>query len=235
VSAYRTAIDQTTRTIERRARYFRNQVVIVVTMGTLVMIAALIMRSPSALWAFLLLVPTGGLFLFIDSTTLNDWRADLLAAWVTRDIDFAAYRDAIRAHPSLPKGTIEAMLASLPSAGSLVAEQQVLTPTRQAVAATSLAWHGRAADALLLRAGASGLLVAVLLAALWKRGWLPLIGLAALALLPVIRTLTSRWRHARCAITVAACRNEPGFSEADYVLIASGAGHPAGSSRPVRD
>jgi hypothetical protein len=48
VSAYRTAIDQTIETIDRRARYFRNQIVIVVTICALVVVA-IVTRLASAL------------------------------------------------------------------------------------------------------------------------------------------------------------------------------------------
>jgi hypothetical protein len=221
MSAYRTALDRTTATIDRRARYFRNQIVIVVTIGVLVVIAA-ILRSPSALWAFLLLVPACGLFFFSDSRALNGWRSGLLAAWITGELDFAAYREAIRANPRLPKGTVEGMLMTLPSAGSLVAEQSLPAPTRRAIAAASLALHRGRADALLLQAVASGVVVGVLLAALWMRRWTPLIGLVTLGLVPVIRALVSRWRRTQCEAEVAVCRSQPGFSEADYARVRAG-------------
>jgi hypothetical protein len=222
VPAYRRAIDGTTRTIGRRARYFRNQVVVVVAIGALAVLVAVVGRSPSALLAWLLLVPACGLFFFADSRALNEWRSELLEVWIACELDFAAYRDAIRANPALPNGTTEGMLMTLPSAGSLVAEQRVLTPTRKAIAAETLAIQCGRADALLFQAIASGIVVGALLGALWMRRWIPLTGLVTLALIPVIRTLTRRWRQARCEAEVAACRNRPGFSLADYLRIRAG-------------
>jgi len=222
VSAYRTVIDQTTRTIERRARYFRNQVVTVISIAVLVVIAAMVSRSPSALWAFFLLVPACGLFFYADTRALNDWRSELLAAWITRDIDFAAFGKAIRANPTLPTGTMEGMLRTLPSAGDLITEQKVLTPTRRAIAAASLAFHRRRGDALLLNAIVSGIVVGALLSAPWMPAWVPLIGLTLVALLPLISAWRGRWQYASYEAEVAAARGQAGLSDSDYERIRAG-------------
>jgi hypothetical protein len=216
MTAYRTAIDRTSEAIERRARYFRNQVVIVVLISAFVAIVALVTRLAAALWAWLLLVPACGLFLYADDRALNAWRSDLLAPWITGDIDFAAFRGAIRANPALPKGTTEGMLITLPPAEDLVAEQKLLTPTRQAIAAASLAIHRHRADVLLLNALASGIITCVLLAALWTRSWVPLLTLTIVVLLAFARAWTGRRRQARCEAEVAMCRAKAGFSESDY-------------------
>lgn len=215
MSAYRTAIDQTTAAVDRRARYFRNQVVIVVAIAALVIIGAFVW-SAAALWAGLLLIPACGLYFHADSRLLNRWRSDLLQPWVARELDLVAYCQAIRANPILPKETTGAMLASLPLARDLISEQKMLTPTRQAIAAASLATHRGRADALLLKTIASGILVGAVVAALWMRALVPLIGLAALAVLPVVGIGLGRWRQARCEAEVAACRTRAGFNESDY-------------------
>lgn len=219
MSAYGTAIDQTARTIERRAGYFRNQVIIVVAIGAIVVGGAVLMRSAAALWGWLVLVPACGVFFYADSQLLNEWRSQLLTLWIARALDFAALNEAIRANPALPRATTEGMLASLPSAGDLVAEQKVLTPTRQAIAAASLAMHGGRADALLLKTIVSGLLVATAVTAIWMRAWVPLLALVLLVPLPIARVWMRRRREARCEAEVAQCRVLPGFSEADYTRI----------------
>src|SRR5262249_47754617 len=159
--------------------YFRNQVVTVVAISVLVVVAALAARWAFALWGWLFLVPACGLFFHADSRLLDAWRLELLTAWVACELDFAAFREAIRANPALPKATTEGMLATLPSVGGLVAEQKVLTPTRQAIAASSFALHGAKADALLLNTIASGIIVGVVLVTLWMREWILLLGLVA--------------------------------------------------------
>jgi hypothetical protein len=223
VSAYRTAIDQTIAAVDRRARYFRNQVVIVVTIAAAVALAAFVW-SAAALWAWLLLVPACGLFFCADATLLNEWRSDVLQPWVARELDLVAWSQAIRANPVLPRETTGAMLATLPMAGDLVAEQKILTPTRQAIAASSLAFHRSKSDALLLNAIASAVIVGVLLATLWMRAWTPLLGLAVLVVLPAVRAWTTRRWQKRCETEVAACRTHPGFNEEDYGRIRAGIG-----------
>src|SRR5262245_45970709 len=54
VSVYRTAIESTVETIARRARYFRNLIVVVVSLGALAALAAVLTRLP-AVWGWLLL------------------------------------------------------------------------------------------------------------------------------------------------------------------------------------
>ena len=166
-----------------------------------------------------MLVPACGLFFYADSRVLNVWRSELLRPWVACELDFAALGEAIRANPALPKATAEGMLASLPSAGDLVTEQKVLTPTRRAIAAATLALHADRADALLLKAATSGLLVATAVAAIWTRAWVPLIVLLILVPLPIARVWMRRRREARCEVKIASCRAQPGFNEAEYTQI----------------
>lgn len=218
VSAYRAAIDQTTVVIDRRAKYFRNQVVTIVAITAIVGAGALVWSS-AALWAWLLLVPACGVFFYVDSRVLNQWRANVLEPWIAREVDLVAWSQAVRANPVLPKETVGAMLATLPTARDLVAEQKMLAPTRQAIAAACLAQHRSKADALLVNVVTSGLVVAVLLAALWMRSWIPLVGLVALVLLPVGRYRTARRRQAGGDAVVAACRAAVGFSEEDYARV----------------
>ncbi len=192
---------------------------VVVGISATVAVSAIIGRSASTLWALLLLVPACGLFFYADNKVLEEWRSELLAGWITRELDLAALCQSIRANPALPRGTAEGMLMTLPSAGDLVAEQKVLTPTRRAIATASLAIHRGKADELLLKAIASGIVVGAFLAALWMRALVPLLGLATLALLPLVRAWTSRRRWAEYDAEVASCRTQPGFSEADYARV----------------
>lgn len=221
MSAYRTAIDDTTAAVDRRAGYFRNQIIVVVSIAALVAAAAFFW-SVQALWAWLLLVPACGLFFHADSRLVNRWRSDVLRPWVARELDLVAWCQAIGANPVLPKETTGGMLATLPIAGDLVAEQKILASTRQAIAASCLAIHRAKTDVLLLDAIASGVIVAILLAALWLRRWTPLLGLTVLVLLPVVRAwITRRWQK-QCEAAVAACRTEAGFNEEDYGRIRAG-------------
>lgn len=215
MSAYRTAIDDTTRIIDLRARYFRNQIVIVVSIGALVVGAALF-RGAAALWAWLLIVPACAVFFYVDARVLNSWREAMLGAWISPQIDLEVLRQTIRANPAMPKGTAEGMLETLPAAGDLVAEQKLQPSTRAAIAAVSLAMHRAKADALLLQTIASAILVGAVLTALWTHSWNPLSAIASVAALPAVRVWAARRRLNRADAEVAACRRQDGFSEADF-------------------
>ena len=125
----------------------------------------------------------------------------------------------MRANRLLPEGTLEAMIATLPSADDLVSEQGLQTPTRQAIAATTAAMHGMKADALLLNTVASAIVVGSLITAFWMRNWSPFLALGLLALLPVVRHLLKRRRQTQSDAEVAACRAQSGFNEGDYTRI----------------
>ena len=223
-SAYRTAIDETTGTIERRARNLRNQIVFVVAVSTGVLAAVLMTWSLAAACAWLLLVPICGLFFLADSQTLNRWRAGLLAAWLNRELDFVALRETILANPMLPRKTVEAMLTTLPILGNLVAEQNILTPTRRAIAAATLAEHRATADILLINVIASAVAVVGAIAAAWSGRWAPLAVLISLALVPTARARAKSARRASCEAEVAALRSLPGFSDDDYHRLRSAIG-----------
>jgi hypothetical protein len=215
-SAYRAAIEATTRVIERRARYFRNQVVAVLLLGVASLAWALAARSWLGLAALLFLIPACGAFLVADARRLDDWRSAVLASWVRREIDLAAFRDAICAHPALPKETTNAMLATLPQAGDLASEQRILTPTRRAAASASQAAHRGRVDALVLNVAVSAIATGVVAAALWTHNWTPLLGLTTLALRPLAGAALRRRRLTARATDVAACRRQPEFQEAEY-------------------
>ncbi|MBA2669753.1 MAG: hypothetical protein H0U67_05220 [Gemmatimonadetes bacterium] len=222
MSAYRDAIDRTTGLIKRRARHFRNLVVAVVLVVLGAVVGSVAARSLLPLAAVSVLLPLCAAFLVADERLLARWRAEVLAAWTRRDIDLAALRAAVRAHPTLPKETTEGMLMTLPSVGELTAEQALMTPTREALAATIRAGHREHADSLLLGALASAVVVGVLLAVVWTRVWILLPGLAILTAGPALSLWMRRRRLTVWEAEVEAYRKQPGFSEADYSrLLAS--------------
>lgn len=219
VSAYRAAIELTTLVIERRARSYRNLVVAVVLIGIASIGWALAARALSGLAGVLSVVPACGLFFFADARLLNQWRSGVLASWASGELDLAAFRSAVSAHPGLPQETRDAMLGTLPSTADLVEEQRILPPTRQAAAAASLMVHQGRADSLLLNTITSGITVSALVAALWMRTWTPLVGLVVLVLRPPVAVWMRRRRLAAWEAELVACRRRPGFSEADYIRL----------------
>jgi hypothetical protein len=224
MSAYRDAINGTTSLVEQRARYFRNHVVVVALSSVAAIVWALGTSSFIPLAVLLFLLPVSAAFFVADSKLLGRWREELLAAWSRMEIDFAAFSDAIRANPVLPRETTEGMLLTLPSAGLLTAEQKLLPPTRHALAAANIAVHRERADSLLLKAAASAIVIGILLAAIWTSSWTPLSGLAVLVLWPALAAGMRRRRRLRWDLEVDACRKEAGFSEADYSRLLANQG-----------
>jgi hypothetical protein len=219
VSQYRTALEDAERSIQRRAAWYRNQVVSVVAVAVAVVVSALAARSPLVLGGFLLLIPLSGAFLVADVRLFTRWRSRFLDDWSAKKTDIVAFAAAIRAHPKLPPNTVEGMLATLPSTGDLVAEQAIEAPTRRAIAASAAARQQDRADALLFKVVASGIVVPLALASVWARSWVPLTGLAALLALPIVRVWRASRRRAVCEATVRACREQPGFDEVAYTRV----------------
>src|SRR5262249_14724507 len=121
--------------------------------------------------------------------------SELLARWVKRDIDFVAFRNAIRANPVLPKHTVEGMLATLPDAGDLVAEQGILELSRKAIAAATQARHRARSNEIALKAAGRGVAAVAIIAAAAMRTWGPLVGLAPLLLFPLLSIWMKRRRR----------------------------------------
>lgn len=163
------AIDDTVRLLERRARAYRNLVVVVSLLGSAVLGWALWWRSGRPFALLLLLAALCIGFLWHDRRLLNGWRARLLADWTAGVLDIAALRGALLANPALPRTTVVAMLDSLPAVGNIPCERSISLSARQAVALT-VASSDRDDAARLALAGlvaglaAVGCILAVLLA-----------------------------------------------------------------------
>ena len=216
---YRTAITATQDAIHRRATLFRNQAIAVVALIGLTLLYSLIAGEWRALLAIVLLVPVCGAFFIADGRTVDRWRNQLLSGWTAKEIDFEAFRQAMRALPRLPQGTLEGMLETLPTVGDLTYEQSLHSSTRQAIAAACLASHYRQADALLLRVIGSGIVTVGVMSAVWTANWRVLTGAVALVMLPFAASWLRRRRQAACESIVAACRSLPDFDQAGYERV----------------
>jgi hypothetical protein len=216
MSAYRLAVLQTIRTIDTRARYFRNLLVsvVVLTVGSLGGAAVTWTFSPLA--GLLLLLPAGGLFFFLDAKLLNDWRSRLLDAWVKKEIELRGFCDAVSAIPTLPKESLQNMLATLPSVGDLPREQPISSSTREAIAALMRMMHACESDATALKASAFAIVTGSLITAsiLWM--WQPILGITILAMFPLLRKWLRRRRLEVVMERTAAARVKPDFSNVKY-------------------
>lgn len=187
MSAYRVAIDQTTVTIDRRAKYFRNLIVAVVLVSLGSMVWAVFARSILPISSFLLLFPVCGLFFFLDCKLLIEWRSLLLEGWARGELDFSAFLPAVGAIPMLPKNTLQSMLATLPSAGDILTEQRVSPSTREAVAIVVTIIHACHSDIVAFKAAALAIIAVSAILAVTLRMWQPFIAIIPLAVMPLLQ------------------------------------------------
>jgi hypothetical protein len=219
VSAYRVAIDQTTRAIDRRAKYYRNLIVTVVSICVGSLGWSIATRSLSPLSGFLLLFPVCGLYFFIDAKLLHDWRSKLLEGWIRGELDFRAFRQAVGANPSLPKDTLQGMLATLPESGDLITEQGVSPGTRSAVSAVATTMHACQSDATAIRVAGIAIAVfsSVLALLLWT--WHPLLGMLAFLSLPLLRRWLKLCRLRGLGERILAARHKSDFNQNQYMVL----------------
>lgn len=214
--AYRAALEGTVAALQRRARLLRNQAITVVVVAFAAAFGALVSGSPRPLGIALALVPICGCFLLADARLVQHWLLELLERWVPGDLDLAGFREAVRAHPRLPRETLEGMLATLPLAGDLVAEQRIAIATRGAAAVVIRSVHQRRLDSILLNVFVAWLAVGAAWASLGLRRWTPLAALAAVAVRPVAAAWMQRRGARRARGELERCRRDASFSESDY-------------------
>jgi hypothetical protein len=227
MSAYRLAVLHTITTIDTRARYFRNLVVAIVVLTLGSMGWAVVTWTFSPLAGLLLLLPAGGLFFFLDAKLLNDWRSRLLDAWVKKDIEFRVFCEAVIAIPTLPKETLQSMLATLPSAGDLSVEQRISSTIREMTAASTTMMHACEFDAMALKATALAIATGSFITAGILGMWQPTLGITVLVLFPSLRKWLRCRRLKVLREKTAALRAKPDFSNAKCdELVANLSWHP---------
>jgi energy-converting hydrogenase Eha subunit C len=222
VSAYRVAIEQTTGAINRRAKYFRNLIVSVamVSLGSIICAAGTQTFWP--LIALLLLFPACTLFFLLDAILMNDWRSRLLESWTRKQLDFEGLRLAVATIPSLPKNTVQGMLATLPRADDLVAEQGVSRSTRGALAVAIGAIDSCAADALAFKVASHAIVSCSLGAAAVVWTWKPLLGIIAVGLLLLATRVSQRLRLRVATFKTIAAQGQPDFDARQYLKVLGG-------------
>ena len=194
MSAYRLAIEQTTRAIDERARYYRNLIVVVVVviLGSMIWTAFLWNWIP--LLGFLVLFPICGMYFFLDGRLLQSWRSQLLEPWCQRELDLLAFRPAIEAVPGLPSDSLCSMLATLPFAGDLVGEQRLSSSCREAVAAVIATIHACRSDAMAVKVLAYTMAGCSILGAAIVWSWQPLLCFPACLSIFLLQPWGRTWR-----------------------------------------
>lgn len=212
MSDYRSLVECTAEALSRRARNYRNLVVVFVVIGLVSVGGAAALMSLRPASGLLLLAPAYGLFLWRDHAILNRWRRQLGKAWLGRGIDFSALRHALDANPALPRLTVAGMLGTLPSLRDLQVEQSVSTSTREA--ALCVLTTRDACQGIVLGCRTFGLAIAAgaSLLALTLLDWGPLLAFALLPALPVC----SIWAHrVRMATASSKLRQLTGAADFD--------------------
>ncbi len=133
MSAYKNAIGMTLKTIEKRAKNYRNLIALVVIVGIGSISSAILSWKFFPIVGVLFIFPICGFFFFLDSRQLNKWRSTLFTSWIRKELDFWAFRDAIRVHPHLPKLTLQGMIETLPTSPDWAMEQAASGRTREVV------------------------------------------------------------------------------------------------------
>jgi hypothetical protein len=118
------AIGTTLRTIEDRARLYRNLVLAVSMVSLVSIVTPVFSRQWLAFSGLIIIVPLTGGFLFLDSHLVLQWRAGILQMACLRGLDLALFLKTISAFRQIPPNSLKAMLATLP-AGSNVTQHVV--------------------------------------------------------------------------------------------------------------
>lgn len=216
MSVYKIALERTTKTIDTRAKYYRNLIVavIVLTLGSLGWAAAT--RTLAPLAGLLLVFPICGFFFFLDERLLANWRSGLIRAWIKKDLDFNGFHQAVDSIPKLPKATLRGMLATLPIAGDLVAEQRISSSTREGAAAAVTYFHRCRSDAIAFKAATAAIISASVIATVATGTWKPFWGCTVLVLIPFLGKWLDRRRTKTMNQRTLATREQADFSEHQY-------------------
>jgi hypothetical protein len=211
MSAYRTAIDQTITVINQRSRTFRNQVVVVVAIASGSTAGALALRTLWPLTGLLALAPACGLFLWLDTRQVVDWRSTILQMWGRRDIDLLPFAHAMRANKMLPEATLNSMLDLLGTSEIANMEIKASARTRKTVATVV-----KFADMLGLRQIAVKVCATAIVSAgiCWSAAmgaWLPLSFAASILPLPLILRWLETSLHHQSKMAVQALSHDPDF------------------------
>jgi hypothetical protein len=219
ISPYRTAIDQTTNTIDRRAKHFRNLIVAVtcICLGSLLWAGITISWHPFT--GMILLLPACGIYLLYDGRELNHWRHQLFKKWIKQEIDFRALCDAVSSITTLPKDSMQSMLETLPLDSDLVSEQDISMSTRQAIAAVVNTINICRFDAIAWKTSVYTLTAGVIVITVASWQWQPLLSLIIVGLLIFMQKLVKIKRLKNARDRIHSVRREPDFSFEKYMNI----------------
>jgi hypothetical protein len=115
--SYEDAINLTKNTIQKRARSYRNMVVVLSLLLLLAIIASLWFWSLIPLAYLLFFWPVYSLFLLSDQLKIYTWKKAILSAWQVQQIELGIAHTTIKSLPYIPAPTIDTLFATLPDQG----------------------------------------------------------------------------------------------------------------------
>jgi hypothetical protein len=215
VSSYSNAIKGTSRTIERRIKYFRVLIIIVASIVVVSAAWSAIGLTLIPLSGLLLLFPTITAYFWIDSRLLDTWRSQLMESWKGKQLDLRTFHETMTSIPTLPKGTLNGMLATLPISSN--DERVISASTRGAIAVTVTRLNRYHSDPLALNAGACAIAASAVIFAAGTRAWQPMLAIAVVTTMPLLRRWIRLFHLAKMQGIVAAAVQHPDFHRRVYL------------------
>lgn len=195
---FKDALDLTTGAIERRARNYRNLVVLVVLIFLGCGVWAVIQFSALPLLAWLLLLPFCGAFFFLDALLVNRWCDRILRMWAREELDLDTFVQSVASIRVLPPRTLGGMVGTLPT----VARVKLSPVMKQAIASAVITSHRCETDRTAAWALAYTCAAAAVAVAVMETSWIPLAGIVLVT--PVLAGLcylhAARWGSWRRAV-----------------------------------
>lgn len=212
MSAYSVAFDLTVQTIERRARFYRNLIAVIIAVSLCSAGGALAAWTPEAMTGLLLIYPVCCFYFFLDERLLNDWRSQLCANWAKKELDFWAFRDAMLAMPNFPKATLQSMVETLPASPDWSMERAASERTRKVLTLVVTAIHDSRANTALIKAAAAAMVAVSIIFTMVLGVWYPILFIAAIALLPLFGIGMKGRRLRKLRTSIIAARQDAEFN-----------------------
>lgn len=130
------ALTLTAHTFDRRTRWYRNLVIVVVGLPALCIVTAAVTMRWHPLAGILFLVPLCCLFFCFDAFLVRKWQKFVLALWAQGELDLGGFVQAVSAIRTIPEKTLRGLLAVVPGECDLPPERILETAIRKTVAKT---------------------------------------------------------------------------------------------------
>jgi hypothetical protein len=198
-NAYKAAIDATRAAVTWRSKSYRALVIVMLLTFVGVSFSALKMWSFFPLTGLILLVPACQAFFWFDARLVANWRRRVLAWWSEEQLALGLARETLSNVPGLPRTTLAAMLATLPSQAAFGSQNKLSQPVKEAFGYAMNALEAQTSVRMLKGTLMTLVAGATLLTLGFTRSW---IGLVPLALIPAVAALAAganrfRWRSLR--------------------------------------